>query len=104
VTDRLAFPVPDELVEAIAERVAELLAERPETSRRRDLSPYFSVAEAAEYLRADRQRIYDLLSDGRLRRFKDGSRVLVSRAELEGHLVDTGSATPLAMRAGEARK
>jgi excisionase family DNA binding protein len=93
----LAFPVPDEWLEAIAERVVELLAERPEISRRGELSPYFNIAEAADYLRTNRQRIYDLLSDGRLTRLKDGSRVLVSRAELEGHLVDTGAATPAAM-------
>jgi excisionase family DNA binding protein len=80
----LALPIPDEWLEAIAERVLELVAERtPEANG----SPYLSVAEAAELLRADRQRVYDLLSSGRLTRHKDGTRVLVSRAELDAHLL-----------------
>jgi excisionase family DNA binding protein len=80
----LALPIPDEWLEAIAERVVELLAERAPAANG---SPYLSVAESAELLRADRQRIYDLLSSGRLTRHKDGSRVLVSRAELDAHLL-----------------
>jgi excisionase family DNA binding protein len=49
-------------------------------------SPYLTVAESAEYLRCSRQRIYDLLSQGRLTRVKEGSRTLVARAEVEAHL------------------
>ena len=80
----LALPIPDEWLEAIAERVAELLAERAPAANG---SPYLSVAEAAELLRADPQRVYDLLSSGRLTRIKDGSRVLVCRAELDAYLL-----------------
>jgi excisionase family DNA binding protein len=79
-----ALPIPDEWLEAIAERVTELLAERAPAA---NSSPYLSPIEAAEYLRADRQRVYDLLSSGRLTRHKDGSRVLVSRAELDAYLL-----------------
>jgi excisionase family DNA binding protein len=46
-------------------------------------SPYLTTAEAAEYLRAKPQRVHDLLSAGRLTRFKEGGRTLVLRAELE---------------------
>jgi excisionase family DNA binding protein len=42
-----------------------------------------TCAEAAELLRCKRQRIDDLLSAGRLSRFKEGGRTLVSRAEVE---------------------
>jgi excisionase family DNA binding protein len=52
---------------------------------------YLTVAEAAERLRAQRQRVYDLLSAGRLRRYKDGARVLVKRAELDAYLADRGA-------------
>jgi excisionase family DNA binding protein len=45
-----------------------------------------TVPEAAEFLRCRRQRVDDLLSSGRLRRYKDGRRTLVSRAELEEYL------------------
>jgi excisionase family DNA binding protein len=49
-----------------------------------------TIPEAAEYLRCSRQRIDDLLSQRRLRRYKDGSRTLVSRAEVEVY-VGSGS-------------
>jgi excisionase family DNA binding protein len=52
----------------------------------RAVSPYMTTEEAAEYLRCDRQRVYDLLSQRRLTRIKEGSRTLVSRAELEQYL------------------
>jgi excisionase family DNA binding protein len=46
-------------------------------------APFLTVNEAAQLLRCKPQRIYDLLSAHRLTRFKDGSRVLLSRAEVE---------------------
>ncbi len=49
-------------------------------------SPFLSIPEAAELLRAKRQRVDDLLSSDRLTRHKDGSRTLVSRAELLAYL------------------
>ena len=68
-------------VEFVAERAAELVLER--FSDPKPASPYLNVAEAADYLRCDRQRIYDLLSSRRLTKLKDGSRVLLWRAELD---------------------
>lgn len=78
----LALPIPDILLE----RIVGLAVERIERSERRTASPYLTVREAADLLRAKPQRVYDLLSSGRLTRFKDGARVLVSRAELEAYL------------------
>jgi excisionase family DNA binding protein len=49
-------------------------------------SPFLTVAEAAVYLRASRQRVYDLLSSRRLPRHKDGARVLIRRADLDAYL------------------
>jgi excisionase family DNA binding protein len=49
-------------------------------------SPYLTVAEAAALLRCTRQRVYDVLSSGRLTRYRDGARVLLSRDEVEAHL------------------
>jgi excisionase family DNA binding protein len=46
-------------------------------------SPYFSVQEAADYLRTTPQAIYDRLSAGKLKRVKDGRRTLIERAEIE---------------------
>jgi excisionase family DNA binding protein len=77
--------VVDELVERVAERAAAIVLKRLD-SNDRSPSPYLSVDEAAQLLRSRRQRVYDLLSSGRLTRFKDGSRVLVSRDEIAAYL------------------
>jgi excisionase family DNA binding protein len=82
-------------IEAIAAQAAALVAAQ---LPRASTSPYMTVPEAADLLRSERQRVYDLVSSGRLTRFKDGSRLLVSRIELEGHLA--GEATgPVAREA-----
>ena len=86
----LRLELPDALLETVAKRAAELVLERLETPSPA-ASEFLSVAEAAEVLRAKPQRVYDLLSDGRLERFKDGSRVLVRRADVVAHLLPTGS-------------
>jgi excisionase family DNA binding protein len=93
-TLRLQFDLPPEALEKIAERVAEILGEGAGKLAAPIDRPYLNVSEAAEYLRASRQRVYDLLSCGRLRRYKDGSRVLVSRAELEAYLSQQDRPTP----------
>ena len=81
----LALTIPEGLVEVIAQRAADIvleqLAGRPDRT-----SPWLTVPEAAEYLRASRQRIYDLLSSRRLTRHRDGTRVLIRRDELDRYL------------------
>jgi excisionase family DNA binding protein len=72
--------------EALAARVAELEARLAEATTARDTGTYMTVQEAAGYLRCSRQRIDDLLSQRRLTRFKDGSRILVSRSELRDYV------------------
>jgi excisionase family DNA binding protein len=81
----VTLTIPSEVVEAIAVRAAEIVTATiaPDIN---GSTPYLTIPEAAEYLRCSRQRIYDLLSAGRLTRYKDGRRVLVARAELEAHL------------------
>jgi excisionase family DNA binding protein len=78
------FSLPDEVVEQIAQRAAAIVAARlpavPSASR------YLTVEEAAAYIRAKPQRIYDLRSSRRLTRHHDGTRALVSRAELDEYL------------------
>jgi excisionase family DNA binding protein len=93
----LHLAVPRELVEAIAEAVVPVVLERLADLEiaNGDQADYLTVAEAATFLRAKPQRIYDLLSSSRLRRFKDGARVLVSRVELEAYLAGEVVALPL---------
>jgi excisionase family DNA binding protein len=84
----LRLDVPTELVNAIAELVVpRVLTElRARAIRREREGEYLTVVEAAERLRAKPQRVYDLLSAGRLRRYKDGARVLVKRADLDTYV------------------
>jgi excisionase family DNA binding protein len=70
---------------ALAARVADLEA-RLAAATSQSESPYLTIPEAAEYMRASRQRVDDLLSQRRLSRHKDGRRTLLSRAEIEEHL------------------
>ena len=79
------------LADSLAPRLADELAPRIAEELERRASPFVTVDEATEYLRCDRQRIYDLCSGGRLTRHKDGSRVLISRLELEAHVNANGA-------------
>jgi excisionase family DNA binding protein len=74
----------DETIETIAMRAAQIVLATLNTGT--SGKPYLTVSEAAEYLRAKPQRVYDLLSSRRLTRHKDGARVLVSRSELDAYL------------------
>ncbi|WP_217913790.1 helix-turn-helix domain-containing protein [Miltoncostaea marina] len=81
---RIAIELSDEDVARIADRTAALLRAEHRSGGRE--SPYLTIDEAAAYLRCRRQRVDDLLSQRRLSRVKDGSRTLISRAELEAYL------------------
>jgi excisionase family DNA binding protein len=71
------------LARALAPLVAELLAARAPATP----SPYLTPDEAAAYMRCGRQRVYDLVSEGRLARVKDGARLLVRRDDVDRYLV-----------------
>lgn len=77
------LPVAAELPPESLEAIAAALAERMPTPRPQGSSPYLSPDEAAELLRCNRRRVYDLVADGRLTRHGDGRRLLVARAEVE---------------------
>ena len=82
----LSIRFPEELVEEIAQRAAELVLVQLETDTNGSSSPFLTIPETAELLRAKRHRVDDLLSRGTLTRIKDGSRTLIARAELEDYL------------------
>lgn len=74
--------VPPELVEhlagLVAERVAELVPNRPE--------PYLDVEAAAEYLAAPRSRMYELVERRAVAVSRDGRRLLFRPADLDAYL------------------
>lgn len=84
VQPTVSVTLPPAVVEALVVQVTERVLERfrPEPAT----SPYLTAAEAAEYLRCSRQRIYDLSSAGRLNPLKEGRRSLYMRDELDALL------------------
>lgn len=86
--DPLNLEIPPELIERIAQRTAELLAEREDN---RD-EPYMGIEEAARYLAAPVSRIRDLKAQGKLRHYRDGRRLLFRREDLDAVLDRRGAA------------
>jgi len=78
----LALEVPSALVEHLAARVADLLAERLPPER----DGYIGVEEAAAYIDAPRSRVYELVAAKRVRHYRDGRRVLFRREDLDAVL------------------
>jgi excisionase family DNA binding protein len=91
VTEAVLEQLVAVLADSLAPRLADELAPRIADELERRAAPFVDVDEAAAFLRCDRQRIYDLCSSGRLTRHKDGSRVLISRMELEAHVNGNGA-------------
>ena len=88
---RADLVLPGSVLDAIAERaVPRVLAQLRALEVETQPSPWLTVGEAAQYLRCSRQRIYDLLSARRLRKHKDGSRVLIRRSDLDAYLTEPG--------------
>ena len=81
----LALEVPPALVEAVAERVADLLVER--LPAQRSAEPWLDVDAAAAYIAAKPHRLYDIVAEGRLRCAKDGRRSLFRREWLDDYLL-----------------
>lgn len=73
---KLALDLSEELMDAIAQRTAELMAStQPE--------PWIGVEQAAEYLSCPKSRVYRLVSRRAIPFEKDGARVLFKRTELD---------------------
>lgn len=81
-TPGLTLALPPALVDAIAARAAELVAEHGGGSGDR----WLTVEQAAEHMACSRQRIYDLASQGALVGGRDGSRRVFRRSELDAYL------------------
>jgi hypothetical protein len=88
---RLEFPA--ELVELIAERAAELVAERAATGGNGD--GWLRGAEAiGAYIGAPASRVYALSSAGRIPVEHDGSALIAKRSELDRWVREGGGTRP----------
>jgi len=83
--------VPPELVEQIAQRAAELLAEQAPAA-----GPvgFLDVDGAAEFLACPKSRVYALVSADRLPHHRDGSRLLFDPGELRAYVLAGGARRP----------
>ncbi len=80
--------IPDELIDAVAERVLERLEHTAEPEG------FLDVDGAAAFLACPTSRIYALTSAGRLPVHRDGSRLLFDRSELRDYVNAGGAKRP----------
>ena len=85
----LALPLPREVVEAVAQRAAEIVRERAD-----EPESWVGVAEAAEHLACPPSRVYALVSKRAIPFEKDGSRLLFKRSALDDWVLSGGGTRP----------
>lgn len=84
----LRFELPDDLLEVVAARAAELIDSQPDTEG------WIGVTDAAAHLACPPSRIYALVSARRIPFHKDGSRLLFRRTELDDWVRQGGAVRP----------
>ncbi|MCW2921586.1 MAG: hypothetical protein JWL76_1460 [Thermoleophilia bacterium] len=87
------------IVEARLRQQLAARQQEPGSSQPEPGSPFLTVPEAATFLRCKPQRVYDLLSARTLGRYKDGTRTLLKRSELEMYVTTAENARLGAQRA-----
>ncbi|MGB7587816.1 MAG: hypothetical protein WBM00_03830 [Solirubrobacterales bacterium] len=88
----LSFNVGDELVERIARRAAELLADQ--SSEPSQDGWLRGATRIADYIDAPRSRVYALASARRIPVHHDGSALIARRSELDQWLLRGGGRRP----------
>jgi len=88
----LAVELPTSLVEAVAERAAELVLEGEQASREPD--PWIGVEQAAAHLGCPTSRVYALSSAKRIPVERDGSRLIFKRSALDAWVRAGGAKRP----------
>lgn len=82
------YDLPEQVLEQVAQRVAELLRDRIAGDE------WLDVDEAARYLRCPKSRIYALTSAREIPHHHDGSRLLFRRSELDTWVRQGGGRRP----------
>jgi excisionase family DNA binding protein len=82
MSERLALTLPDDVVEAIAARAAELVLEQLDNENGAG-SPWLSLAEAAQYLGVSTRQLQRLVARGKVRSTTVGRRRLLHRDDLD---------------------
>jgi excisionase family DNA binding protein len=82
----LTVSFPPELVDQIVARVAEVVLARLESAKGDPTPEWLTTDQAAAYIGAKRQRIYDLVNQRKLNPAKDGRLSKFRRTELDAYL------------------
>jgi hypothetical protein len=90
VADRLTVELPEELIDAIAERVLERLSDRGHQEHGRAEGWLRGARAIGDYIGAPRSRVYGLTSAGRIPVHRDGSALLARRDELDAGILSGG--------------
>jgi excisionase family DNA binding protein len=85
----IALDVPPGLVETIARRAAEIVAEQVGAAVQ--ASPWLSTEQAAAYIAAKPARVHDLVALGKLTPRRDGRRLLFKRSDLDAYVEASAS-------------
>lgn len=88
------LPVPAELLDVIAERVAGIVLEHLDGRLAQGEGGWLDVGAAARHLCCKPMRVYDLVHQRRLEAHRDGSRLLFRRAELDAYVRADTALTP----------
>jgi excisionase family DNA binding protein len=74
----IALELPEELLEAVAKRAAEIvLGQAPEPDE------WLTSDQAAQYLKCGRRRIFNLVSEKRIPVHREGVRLMFLKSELD---------------------
>lgn len=76
----ISLELDDQALAALAKQIEPFLSARPVDD------PWLTVDEAAQRAKCGKQRIYDLLSQGRLVGGRDGSRRLIRQSEIDSYI------------------
>jgi excisionase family DNA binding protein len=80
--ESLSHPIPQEWVDEIARRAAEMVAQ----ARRSEAEPWITVQTAAEHIGCARDRVYALVRQQAIPHEKDGRRLLFRRSDLDSYI------------------
>ena len=82
----LSLTIPDEVVDAFVERIAERLGLQRGAMAAQEPEPWISADEAAAYIGKPKGRLYDLVAQGQIPYGQDGRSKLFRRSELDAYL------------------
>jgi len=85
-TEHNHLAVPEQLLDALAERVATRVVALLDQRQPTDADPWLTVAQAAEHMAVPASRVYDLAARDDLRHGRDGRSLRFRRSWLDAYM------------------